>query len=1008
MRHRGTGPLPPSGGVWRGDLLWLLAGMDDVDRHVLNALGFRRGRTKFLSGSATGSLHATARAIRVRGDATVAPRELRDQPLIERVEVDEPPFFRVTTFRDIRREGTGVQWKKLPDGFFQYSPKPIPRRPPLASWNHLREALLERLRAPRSGTDLDTRQLVEDLARGRLPDPLPRIQEKQVGRILVIRDAALDYPRGPDGTPVAPVVDSLAELGPDMDEVCLHLLDEFGPGVLQVRSGFGSELAHHQRPYRDADLGQFDAVLLFSDLGRYCAQDEWIHAGRRLRDLGLRTVALVPCPEHMIGDDARGAWDCIVWDEPSRSLLGVSDPIAQGTLVDLLYLMVAGCPAVPRGMLRELRLLLSDRGADISTEMKTWFRRARPAMPFAEDADRRAAQIRDMVLLSPELRSRMAAVWKRWLNGVGYQGPDLFAEAILRPAMVGCELEGATQARAYFARVFGHYASGNTDEDAPGAGHLMDGILRENNEDLLADAELGPLLRVALAARVGDGTVADEGDEDDARYELMIDGKRCRLLPSDAQHQAQGLTLGVSVSGRAGLAFGSSEVGREVPVPDGGSKLHLVDRGCEWTVEEVRRPWWASGMGADQEGLWADLDTGEERIRLSWVVPGQEGSSHREDGYWQGKARLDPESLLGLDEANRRFPRSVLSVPRDGGGAATSQDRSVEGPEVNPRWAVAVERGTEDALPWADRMGRDAYGIWAEWSLHGITHRMRWISPGRFWMGSPEDEEGRWDDEPLHEVELTRGFWLGEMPCTQDLWEAVMGENPSRFKSGDRPVESITFEQVAAFIERLNEGCGGGFRLPTEAEWEYACRAGTRTATYAGSMTILGANNAPILEGIAWYGGNSGVEFDLEEGHDASGWEEKAHEFSKAGTRRVGQKLPNPWGLYGMLGNVWERCSDWYADDLTLGQEGLLMDPTGPESGGDRVVRGGSWCYHARYVRAAYRDAWLDDDDAYGLVGFRLARGHELKEKGERGGGGAPGEERASAPRSPREPGSPG
>ena len=285
-------------------------------------------------------------------------------------------------------------------------------------------------------------------------------------------------------------------------------------------------------------------------------------------------------------------------------------------------------------------------------------------------------------------------------------------------------------------------------------------------------------------------------------------------------------------------------------------------------------------------------------------------------------------------------------------------------------------RCPEGAVEW----GTDVFGAFATWELAKVRHRMRWIPPGRFWMGSPEDEEGHFGNEPLHEVELTRGFWLGEVPCTQDLWEAVLGgkeQNPSRFKSGDRPVESITFEQTRAFIECLNERSAGGFHLPTEAEWEYACRAGTRTATYAGPMTILGTNNAPILEAIAWYGGNSGVGFDLEKGRDASGWVEKAHEFTKAGTRRVRRKLPNPWGLYDMLGNVWERCSDWYTGDPSLGQRGLLMDPAGPESGNRHVVRGGSWSPHVRLVRAAGRNAWLYGDDAYGLVGFRLARGQE-------------------------------
>ena len=272
---------------------------------------------------------------------------------------------------------------------------------------------------------------------------------------------------------------------------------------------------------------------------------------------------------------------------------------------------------------------------------------------------------------------------------------------------------------------------------------------------------------------------------------------------------------------------------------------------------------------------------------------------------------------------------------------------------------------------WASAWGEDSFGPWVEFRLGSASQTMRWISPGRFRMGSPQDEEGRSNDEgPRHEVVISRGFWLFDTPCRQDLWEAVIGTNPSEFKSPDRPVESVSWEDCRSFLQRLNERIPAlKLHLPSEAQWEYACRAGTEEATYAGDLKIVGERNAPLLDRIAWYGGNAGVEFDLAKGYDSASWPQKQFEHSVAGTRKVKQKEPNTWGLYDMLGNVWEWCEDWYGPYDEAGQ----VDPRGPEEGRERVIRGGSWFGKARYLRAAFRDA-LQPGQRFDFLGFRCAR----------------------------------
>ncbi len=215
-----------------------------------------------------------------------------------------------------------------------------------------------------------------------------------------------------------------------------------------------------------------------------------------------------------------------------------------------------------------------------------------------------------------------------------------------------------------------------------------------------------------------------------------------------------------------------------------------------------------------------------------------------------------------------------------------------------------------------------------------------WCTPGTFQMGSSEEEDG-FDDETLHTVMLTHGFWLSDHQTTQQEYKVVMGSNPSRSKGSDQPVEQVNWDEATEFCRRLTilhqqveaTPKGWAWRLPTEAEWEYAARAGTPGPRHG------------QLDAIAWHSGNSGNE-----------------------PHPVKQKAPNAWGLYDMIGNVWEWCSDCHGDYPS----GVVTDPTGPSSGSNRVSRGGSWYYGARLCRSALRRGY-----GHGLrsnnLGFRPA-----------------------------------
>ena len=250
---------------------------------------------------------------------------------------------------------------------------------------------------------------------------------------------------------------------------------------------------------------------------------------------------------------------------------------------------------------------------------------------------------------------------------------------------------------------------------------------------------------------------------------------------------------------------------------------------------------------------------------------------------------------------------------------------------------------------WSSDWGQDNKGLWMSFTFKGIRQTFRWIPPGKFMMGSPEDEPERFAGEVLHEVTLTKGYWLADTTCTQELWQAVMGKNPSDFKGANRPVENVSYEDVLAFIEKFNSNLPElKLRLPTESEWENACRAGTRTPFSFGENITTDQVN-----------------------YDGDNPYNNGKKGKYRGETVEVKSLPgNDWGFYEMNGNVWEWCKDWYGKY----PEGSVVDPAGPGAGDLRVLRGGSWLYGGRDARSAdrFRDR---PGNRFSDVGFRLARG---------------------------------
>jgi len=269
-----------------------------------------------------------------------------------------------------------------------------------------------------------------------------------------------------------------------------------------------------------------------------------------------------------------------------------------------------------------------------------------------------------------------------------------------------------------------------------------------------------------------------------------------------------------------------------------------------------------------------------------------------------------------------------------------------DSPESNQSSAETIDLDDNETL---DKIiaEADSSAEGKPFTIADLSMEMLWVEPGTFEMGSPSSEKNHQRNETRHTVTLTRGFYLGKHEVTQTQWKKVMGTNPSEYKGGDRPVEAVSWTAATSFCDKLTAlereagrlPAGMAYQLPTEAQWEYACRAGTKTAfSFGDSLTSDQAN--------------------IRGGPDE--------------TTNVGKYPANPWGFHDMHGNVWEWCADWYGDYPT----GAARDPVGPADGfpnhRDRVFRSGSWDARASGARSARRDGFVPASSSIPL-GFRLS-----------------------------------
>ncbi len=690
-------------------------------------------------------------------------------------------------------------------------------------------------------------------------------------------------------------------------------------------------------------------VLVLSDLGCLDSTDvrrrQWRRLGRRLRRAGCQPVALMPCPPRWWDEALTPFFTPVCWDRGvrlpryrgvtrRRSVPGqVAEPDAR---TEQLLGLLGRAIRVEPALLRAVRYALPVQ-VDVGSEATAWNHAQVHATPLVFYYDHEAiAHYRAAFAAQPEgLRRQVAhlllAHHAHLSPAIGSEEALLLAESV--------PVSAAGQAQEFLARL----AQTLWQQDGAFAASAQDwcqrlGRRQREHEQLWRryDALCAVWAMANRAAlRAGIPLTLPQGFDvarvswvlaSDPRPRQYVLRQRGHLLyveaadpTPEAGREVPGSPLArlsaaapyvqVSPSPAASAESTTYGLGQGMPLaPD--TVLHLRTDAQKLTIDSMARPAWAESIGRDAQGLFATWAAGQRRAY--WVPPG-------------------------------RYPVS------NGSGTALGDLEITSGYWGDAAEALTLLREGFRQPVWATAYGVDDYGLYAECSVAGVVQRMRWMAPGEFVMGSPVDEPTRYDDEEQHAVLLTRGFWLADTTCTQALWQAVMGSNPSELKGAERPVERVSWEDVQGFLGRLNTVLAdSGFRLPTEAEWEYACRAGTTTPFWFGAQItpeqVNYAGNYPYADG--------------------------PQGLYRQETVPV-QALPcNAWGLYQMHGNVWEWCQDWKATYPA----GLALDPVGPETGEIRVLRGGGWINDAGLVRSAFRSAY-PPGHRIDVIGFRLARG---------------------------------
>ena len=833
--------------------------------------------------------------------------------------VSDPRFFRIASRERLAADpdkspgkGEGPLSIRDVDVFTREDLTPAPYKPldlqPLIAWARLWPVLKRHLRTSRR-LAIDVPALIKQVAAGRLVRRLPRLKRvRWATRIELLSDPS----------------DHLSPFQSDFDVIREALTDLVG--VLSLNQAQVIGIAAGEclvEPYSEPDQRPWKMppattpVLILSDLGmlagpRSRRRRDWLLFGKRLKSVGITPFVLAPVSPAHVDPELCGYFHIALWSSNSRLLAQHHrSDLGHDAQVDQLLTLLSPAVRVETVLLRALRHLLPADQADAGCEADVW---SHADVHYSErvcairDDEERLIDHRKLFKTQPDHLKRQVLLLLRRHHA--HLFPAIrHEETLIWASLVGDELreefkDEIDEAEKFMRKTTRMLYDRRDDPDRLQHGYSVRHLDRSDPELRGENLYYSVMAAEAYRYSLDTGIPIQAGiDREELRRTLSGDSKRLRQCTL----YQRGHELILAEEGAADIRAGS----RYADVALIGDSVFVELNSDDAPASELL------------------LQLPEVPKTLAILTPETEC------------VRLQTEGEI-VTVAGMTKPTWAQAIGRDWPGLFVDVEQHGIRSRVGwPEWDAAL--------------GQDEFGLYADLAVGEFVQRFRWINPGTFQMGSPVSEPERelWDkgNETLHQVTLTEGYWLAETACTQALWQTVMDDNPSYFKDDkNNPVEQVSWDQVQWFIEALNIRVPGlNACLPTEAQWEYACRAGTKTSfSFGENITPEQVN---YNGKYPYAGGKKGQDRET--------------------TVSVKTLPPNPWGLCEMHGNVWEWCQDWYGTDY--GTE-AVTDPVGPEKGENRVLRGGSWIYYGRHVRSAYRGMIVPGNRS-SYFGFRFALG---------------------------------